>query len=820
MKRKSVDGVHLGSKLVMVSVVTLLSTLATVPNISDVSEETMSAPGPDVYGAITYQSGNAQPLYVFGEGVLLGQVVEAELSGNLYEAIEPGCSCWWAGKPTREFHAYSIGRETIVEGLRYRIWIQGTASGRHPGINAYVEVANPQWRITTVESKLTGGTMTVTNTDTRLDVVYSDPSAECSYCACKDGGFVGVKFILEKSGKPLTVDAGPDVTILEGESVSLSVETATDKWVKDEILVLTGSGNMYSYNPRVDMWKERSPIPAGHHGDIGMMVHNGNVYVASGPGLGLPSDRWLFEYHTLSDVWISRSPNPEERSISSLATYDSKLLAIGGIEPGNPPTEVPRVDVYDTLTDNWISGGFPSMPFGLDKLYSNTPSLADHLYVAGGSREGSPVNDILHIDLFCGPAQDAAGKQAWVSIPQMPTARHSMGSTVLSDTLIVVGGDSSPSVGEYRSANELYQKRHWTVGAPIDPSRSRMSLIGYRGLIYATGGVGPYGPMDEHIAYDKSTKIWRRLSALPIADTADGLLISTVSEGEIVSYVWDLNDHLDSDGDGNSTNDPDASGQTITHTYGDNGEFRLWVTVKDDRGQVARDSVRVEVRNVNPRLEEDVSAVLSVNTILRIAGEKWHDVEIYIYEDDEEIDYAEVIRYPGSPDDQTATTGNVICDVTTTITAKVLYTPDDDPINGQINGANPAWVILTFEDGSETRLKHTFNVKHPETWEWNIVVNPYVVGHEISFEATATDPGSDDLTFTWDWGDGTLDNETTYYNDGIGPDPYPSPGGTYPFSATDMVEHMYGDTDLYTVTLTVTDDDGGVAVATVRINIP
>ncbi len=49
---------------------------------------------------------------------------------------------------------------------------------------------------------------------------------------------------------------------------------------------------------------------------------------------------------------------------------------------------------------------------------------------------------------------------------------------------------------------------------------------------------------------------------------------------------------------------------------------------------------------------------------------------------------------------------------------------------------------------------------------------------------TATDPGSDDITFTWDWGDGTSATAKTYFNDGAGPDPYPSHGGTSPFTAT------------------------------------
>jgi len=90
--------------------------------------------------------------------------------------------------------------------------------------------------------------------------------------------------------------------------------------------------------------------------------------------------------------------------------------------------------------------------------------------------------------------------------------------------------------------------------------------------------------------------------------------------------------------------------------------------------------------------------------------------------------------------------------------------------------------------------------------------------HEPLFRAPTTDPGSDDLIFIWDWDDGT-DDTTIYYNDGVGPDPYPSPWGTYPFSATEQIGHIYSEPGTYTVALTVEDDDEGVDTATYEITI-
>jgi PKD repeat protein len=267
------------------------------------------------------------------------------------------------------------------------------------------------------------------------------------------------------------------------------------------------------------------------------------------------------------------------------------------------------------------------------------------------------------------------------------------------------------------------------------------------------------------------------------------------------TYEWDF----DYDG---MTFDVDATGQSVTHTWIDDFDGDVALRVTDDDGGEGIDTAHVLVKNVPPTVELEVLPI-EVDVFLRIAGEKWHDVSIELYEDGVLVAEGSLTRYPGSPNDQMLDLTHIDVDISRQYSAIVRYTPEDDPVNGQPNGANPCWIILKFNDGEEVWLHHTFNVQHPETYIWEVDLTAGILSHGLTFVATAFDPGADDLTFRWDFGDGTT--ITSFY---------PNPIQTYPVEITETVAHAFPGSGTYTVTLTVEDDDAGEVSKSLTIVIP
>ena len=256
-----------------------------------------------------------------------------------------------------------------------------------------------------------------------------------------------------------------------------------------------------------------------------------------------------------------------------------------------------------------------------------------------------------------------------------------------------------------------------------------------------------------------------------------------------------------------STHDPPAATGTFTiaHTYGDDFAYPITVAiVDDDEGSVLQD-LTVPVSNASPSIEltaipsGDEGATLAFEARIQDPGSD----DLTVSWSGSCSGWSSLVFYPNDP--------AVVPDPDPSPQVHPRDITDTQTVVCGDNGGFAWTVKAQDDDGGVTTLSGTFSVGNlPPSVSVDSAKVGVSEGTQVTLTATATDPGSDDLAFSWSWDFGPTDLHV-YYNNGIGPDPPGSPGGTYPFTASDASSHTYGDDCACTVTLTVTDDDGGSA---------
>ena len=285
---------------------------------------------------------------------------------------------------------------------------------------------------------------------------------------------------------------------------------------------------------------------------------------------------------------------------------------------------------------------------------------------------------------------------------------------------------------------------------------------------------------------------------------------SSDPEGQSLEFRWDVT------GDGIFDTEW-SSGSETSVRYTD--DFDGWARVEvRDGAHVSSARAKVDIENRDPGIQS-LRVFLDAEFRLRVAGERWHDVVLEVASGGEIAGQATVVREPGSPREQSATTGSVRVDLLGAFEVTIRYTPLDDRVNGAPAGNNPAWVEAVLPNGREIRRFHNFNVGHEGTWTWTLEdFAPLFLEGGIRFEAVIEDSGSDDLSVGWEFGDGQGSTEVLY-NDGAGPDGPDPFGGTAPFERSVTAWHAYAAAGVYRVRIVVEDDDGGSSSAELLLDL-
>jgi PKD repeat protein len=263
-----------------------------------------------------------------------------------------------------------------------------------------------------------------------------------------------------------------------------------------------------------------------------------------------------------------------------------------------------------------------------------------------------------------------------------------------------------------------------------------------------------------------------RFEGAPV--TFDGSGSTDPGVYDSLSYEWDF-------GDGS----PVVSATTVTHVYADNAVYSATLTVTDDSGASGSNAVAVNILNANPIAgagddqEVDEGERVSFTSTASDPGTG------------DELSFTWDFDYDGEHFDEEAAGASVertYADGPADYVVALRVRDDDYPYPTEGGGE----IGETFDT-----LRVTVNNVPPQAVDAH---GPYRGhrGQPITLLGSAEDVPADVLTYWWD-----LNND-----------------GTYDLASTEpSVVNTWNTDGVYTVTLRVTDDDGGSGFDTARVTI-
>jgi PKD repeat protein len=267
-----------------------------------------------------------------------------------------------------------------------------------------------------------------------------------------------------------------------------------------------------------------------------------------------------------------------------------------------------------------------------------------------------------------------------------------------------------------------------------------------------------------------------------VADEGSSVLFDGSSsydpEGDTLDFRWDY----DNDG---TWDTPWSLSSTASHTWCDNRFGHAELQVRDTLGKIDNFIPTVTINNVAPTVNAGLDQTVDEGEIVNFYGyftDPGCDQWTY------EWDFGDGDTNSGSLTPTHAYGDNGIYTVTLTVT-------DDD------GGVGIDISTITVNNVAPTITDMFLNQPNKQ------FILPYV--HNLTFIGNFTDPGWFDMhSGTFDFGDLTAASGNVI-EENIEPD------ATGNISAT----HIYTDSDNYTVSLTIYDDDGGVDTKSIQVEV-
>ncbi len=208
--------------------------------------------------------------------------------------------------------------------------------------------------------------------------------------------------------------------------------------------------------------------------------------------------------------WKAVAPLPTPRQMLGAASDGKLVYALGG---SSGASDLATVESYDPAADTWTS--LPELPgrrsdFGV--------AIADgRLVVVGGVSQGEVLKSVVALDLAA---------QSWNGLPDLRSARHGMAVAGVGKTIYAIGGASgvgdaeiTPSAESLKLAPRKPQPASEWRNLPNAPTaRLMIASTVLDGKIWIAGGMlGHAETLDTFESFDPKTGEWQSHPPLPMA---------------------------------------------------------------------------------------------------------------------------------------------------------------------------------------------------------------------------------------------------------------------------------------------------------------
>ncbi len=266
-------------------------------------------------------------------------------------------------------------------------------------------------------------------------------------------------------------------------------------------------------------------------------------------------------------------------------------------------------------------------------------------------------------------------------------------------------------------------------------------------------------------------------------------------DGDVLTYSWDF-------GDGSVP----GSGVSPDYVYGDDGVYTVALTANDGHVDSPAFDLSITVNNLPPTVVAGPDSTVTEGSVYSLFPTTFND--------------------PGTLDTHTATIDWGDGTSSTGIVSEAPYGPPGSVtgLNGFIDGAHvyaddgvyTVTIEVTDDDGGVGSDTLIVTVENATPTVEAGVDQSVLEGDLVSLDpSTFSDLGTlDTHTATIDWGDGSPPDVGVVSETPFGP-----PGSLVGLSGSVSGAHVYADDGIYTVTVTVTDDDGAVATDTLAVTV-